>query len=144
MAESGLDPRMGSRATVQGCTDCGFGPIGEAANAPPWRAALASVLSAKPQTRRPWRAALASVLSAKRFPARPAGAFLQFPGFPYNAPPLAGKRTRDGREPLLIRANGWVAQLVEHAIENRSVGSSILPPATIFPERAGVRLSLEA
>src|SRR4030067_101522 len=30
-------------------------------------------------------------------------------------------------------SHGRVAQLVEHATENRSVGSSILPPATIFP-----------
>ena len=29
-------------------------------------------------------------------------------------------------------SHGRVAQLVEHATENRSVGSSILPPATIF------------
>ena len=33
----------------------------------PWRAALASIQSAKPQTRLPWRAALASIQSARRF-----------------------------------------------------------------------------
>jgi hypothetical protein len=33
MAESGLDSGMESRATVQGCTDCGFDPVGEAERA---------------------------------------------------------------------------------------------------------------
>ena len=36
------------------------------------------------------------------------------------------------------RSHGRVAQLVEHATENRSVGSSILPPATIFPAARAV------
>jgi len=31
-----------------------------------------------------------------------------------------------------INCIGWVAQLVEQRIENPRVGSSILPPATIF------------
>src|SRR3990172_1375594 len=33
----------------------------------PWPAPLASIRSAKPQTRLPWRAALASIQSARRF-----------------------------------------------------------------------------
>ncbi len=32
---------------------------------------------------------------------------------------------------ISVRADGEVAQLVEHTTENRSVGSSILPLATI-------------
>ncbi len=35
----------------------------------------------------------------------------------------------------ILRSRGEVAQLVEHATENRGVGSSILPLATLKPSR---------
>lgn len=52
-------------------------------------------------------------------------------------PKNPGKPTCQRRgSPSFIRALrcGWVAQLVEHATENRSVGGSIPPPATTFSD----------